>query len=270
MNCKSCQTELLGRYCHSCGQKRIERFSFRSLSEWFRDDIVVLDKGFLFTIKELLLRPVQLVNSYLSGVTQKYSNPYKLLLIFTSIMYLIAAFDENWSFYEVSDSVKDSASAFSAKSFDHFMKNWGAMATSNLLVYFLLTIPFWSFFSFLLFRKRKLHYLEHLIYVSYLSSAMLVCLIITALVMGLLTWSFLNAAGVNPETVGLIIPAVFLPLVIFMVMTSRKFYDENYFKTIGKGILTGWLGVLSSMVLQFFVIETAKVFSRYNLLALFH
>ena len=61
MNCKNCNTEINKNYCPNCGQptklKRIDGHYI--LSEI--GSVLNFDKGILFTIRELLLRPGQSV-----------------------------------------------------------------------------------------------------------------------------------------------------------------------------------------------------------------
>ena len=76
--CINCQSILGGHICHECGQKRLEqRWSTPGLIRQFFEQLTNLERGFLFTIKELLVNPGQVVHNYWKGKTIPYYNPFR-------------------------------------------------------------------------------------------------------------------------------------------------------------------------------------------------
>lgn len=252
MNCKTCQASLIGDYCHVCGQKVIGRFSFKSVVDWIKDDIFVFDKGFAFTIKELLVRPVRLINDYIAGSTNKYFNPYKLLFIVTTIPFVIISMQPGFkSFPGNLELLRDWPEVFSRSSFNYFMEKSAFFLVSNFLAYFLLTIPIWTLFSRFLFKSRGLNYVENIIYVSYLSSGY----ILLMFCLGPLIYLAQVLAGSNVILFLLLSIPFGLVLFGYVIKSAKEFYEESYFKVILKGAFMGYLGVIVSMLFQFCVLS---------------
>lgn len=85
-NCKSCNTELSGNYCANCGQPaKIKRID----SHYIIHEIVHVlhfEKGILFTIRELLLRPGKNIQEFLSGNRGRLVKPI-IFIVITSLIY---------------------------------------------------------------------------------------------------------------------------------------------------------------------------------------
>ena len=89
-NCLNCGTELVGKFCHECGQQatsktpKIKNFLLEYLNNAF-----IWDAQFFKTIANLVCRPGRLTNEYMSGKFISQEHPLKLnmflLFIFVSI-----------------------------------------------------------------------------------------------------------------------------------------------------------------------------------------
>ncbi len=84
--CLNCNSDVVGDFCSTCGQKTsTKRFS---LKHFITHDLIHgvfhLDKGLLFTIKELFTRPGHSIREYVQGKRIKHFN------YFTAILILIA------------------------------------------------------------------------------------------------------------------------------------------------------------------------------------
>jgi len=94
--CLNCGTEVVGRYCHKCGQENIEiKENFLSLIRHFIEDITHFDGKFFKTIKVLLLKPGFLTKEYLKGKRATYFHPIRMY-VFTSFFFFLIYF----SFYQ--------------------------------------------------------------------------------------------------------------------------------------------------------------------------
>ena len=84
--CKKCNTEITQNYCPNCGHPRhLDRIDAGYvLSEII--SVLNFQKGFLFTIKELLLRPGKSVRIFISEDRSRLVKPIMFLLI-TSLVY---------------------------------------------------------------------------------------------------------------------------------------------------------------------------------------
>jgi hypothetical protein len=91
-NCLNCNAEVLGRYCHICGQENVEvEESFWSLATHLIYDIMHFESKFFDTLKFLLLRPGFLSKEYLRGRRASYLHPIRMY-VFTSAIFFIIFF----------------------------------------------------------------------------------------------------------------------------------------------------------------------------------
>jgi hypothetical protein len=90
--CLNCGTEVVGKYCHKCGQENIEiKENFLSLIRHFIEDITHFDGKFFNTIKVLLFKPGFLTKEYLKGKRAAYFHPIRMY-VFTSFFFFLIYF----------------------------------------------------------------------------------------------------------------------------------------------------------------------------------
>lgn len=164
MKCLNCSTEFDNNYCPSCGQKAsTHRFSLRYVMS---SEIIIgafmVNKGFLFTLKELFTRPGHSIREYLLGKRSKYFNAFSLLILLIAISYFV----NEYSDIKLGDLLDAASKDFTA-SFEEFMAN-------NPRLVYLINIPLMAITSFLFFRKSKINFAENIVLNTYVSSALLV------------------------------------------------------------------------------------------------
>ncbi len=86
--CTNCNELIIGSYCHKCGKpvivKRIDK-------HYIQHEVLHLfhiEKGFLYTAKQLFFRPGHAVREYLDGERNKHMKPFAFL-IFSSLLYTL-------------------------------------------------------------------------------------------------------------------------------------------------------------------------------------
>jgi hypothetical protein len=91
-NCLNCQTTVVGRYCHVCGQENLEpKETVWHLVQHFFNDITHFDGKFFSTVKLLLRKPGFLSAEYIAGRRMSYLNPIRMY-VFTSAFFFIILF----------------------------------------------------------------------------------------------------------------------------------------------------------------------------------
>ena len=91
-NCLNCQAEVIGRYCHVCGQENLEpKETVWHLVQHFFNDITHFDGKFFETVKDLLRKPGFLSLEYMRGRRMSYLNPIRMY-VFTSAIFFIIVF----------------------------------------------------------------------------------------------------------------------------------------------------------------------------------
>ncbi len=91
-NCLNCNAEVLGRYCHVCGQENIEinETAWHLVTHYF-SDLFHFDGKFFRTLSLLVRRPGFLSKEYMTGRRASYLNPVKMY-VFTSALFFIIFF----------------------------------------------------------------------------------------------------------------------------------------------------------------------------------
>lgn len=87
--CKKCNSEFEGNYCPNCGHpQKLERINGHYILSEITS-VLNFQKGILFTIKELLLRPGQNIKVFISEDRNRLVKPILFVLI-TSLIYAIS------------------------------------------------------------------------------------------------------------------------------------------------------------------------------------
>lgn len=88
--CHNCSTQLIGSFCHNCGQRGVvHKVTFK---ETFQDIIAAIfsvDAPFIRTLQLLILNPGKLFREYLAGKRKTYYKPVSFFIIATIIYILI-------------------------------------------------------------------------------------------------------------------------------------------------------------------------------------
>jgi hypothetical protein len=108
-NCLNCQSEVVGRYCHKCGQENLEpKETVWHLVQHFFNDITHFDGKFFATVKYLLRKPGFLSREYMRGRRMSYLNPIRMY-VFTSAIFFILLFSLKKPEVMVSNRAKNGA-----------------------------------------------------------------------------------------------------------------------------------------------------------------
>ena len=90
-NCKNCNSELSGNYCSNCGHAaKPKRIDFQYIMTEIKS-LFFFERGFFYTIKELLIRPGQSVREFISTDRYRLVKPITFLLL-TSLIYTLINF----------------------------------------------------------------------------------------------------------------------------------------------------------------------------------
>ncbi len=208
--CRNCNKHITGNFCANCGQKTsIHRYSFKY---FLKNNLIYgffnIDGGLFFTIKQLFTRPGHSVRAFINGKRVGYFNVITLLLITIAFSHFIAEFAQ----VKLTDLVPEGGADF-ASEMEKFSKKYPKIAL-------LLTIPFYTIFSFLWFRKAKLNLSEHIVLNSYkTASELLIGLIFTILTI------------FYTDVKNLII--IYYTFIVFGVFTYSFWYYKQFFSVYG-------------------------------------
>lgn len=223
--CKSCGFSGPGNYCNNCGQSFIiKRVSIPGLIHDILHFFTHLEKGFGYTLKQLIIAPGHMQRTYLEGKRSIHQKPFSMFFICATI----TALTRYWILsaiikYHHADITSE------AKFFHEYM----------VLTYIAL-VPIYVLITYLMFYKAKYNYAE-----------------IGVMMLYALSFIFLASAFIS-------LPKIFYPrletrFIEFPVFTIYIMVTLiNYFK-----IIPWWIVAIKSVVIMiaaFFLNDLAEDF----------
>lgn len=252
MICKNCKQNFDGNFCNNCGQKHnVERLNFNYLINEISNNILQVNRGIFFTIKELTIRPGHTIRDFLNGKRKQHFKPLAFIL-FTSAVYVLITYFTNpiTVVEEALSGITDALSNNGEKlSITANILNW---LLSNFAYSTLLLIPIFSFASYICFLKEKYNYIEHLILNFYISGQQ----IIIYLTFAALYYIF-GIDGYYKE----IIPVIVATLFIFWTYI-QFFKNHNFFLKISLTILTYILNFILIMIMIVIIVFIEVMIKR--------
>jgi len=89
-NCLNCNAEIIGKYCHICGQENIHpKETVWHLVNHFFQDITHFDGKFFSTVGLLIRKPGFLPAEYIAGRRASYLNPIRMYVFTSAVFFLI-------------------------------------------------------------------------------------------------------------------------------------------------------------------------------------
>lgn len=144
------------------------------------------ERGILYSLRELTLRPRKFVENYINGDRRRSVNPYRFLFLTTALVAFLSlnfvfvserfevqattnetghvnislgpASENSVPLKEMLDNIENESEQASLLS---FIERLSAYFNSWLNTLFLLCVPIQALFTYLFFRKRKWNYAEH-------------------------------------------------------------------------------------------------------------
>ena len=86
-HCLNCQTELVGEFCHACGQHAHVRRTLRSLVHDFLHGLLNFEGKIWRTLPMLAWKPGELTRRYIDGQRATYISPIALFLFSVFLMF---------------------------------------------------------------------------------------------------------------------------------------------------------------------------------------
>lgn len=164
MKCLNCDNDVVDNFCSNCGQKTTtHRFSLKHVfSNGILNGIFMVNKGVLFTLKELFTRPGHSIREYNTGKRVAYFNAFSLMLLLITITYFI----DQYSDLKLSDLMDDNKGF--ADSLTEFMEEYPRFI-------YMMNIPIMALTSYWFFRKKsKVNYAESIILNTYIISGQII------------------------------------------------------------------------------------------------
>ena len=175
--CKNCNTPLIGAYCHKCSQpKDTHRINIHFLWHDIQHGLLHIDKGILFTARELFTRPGHTIREFLEGKRVKHFKPLSLVIVLAGFYgFLSHYFDINM----LSNNVTVSGTGEEYNKTKELVNNISEWLAMHYSIFAIIQIPVFSVGTYLCFKKAGFNFMEHLVINTFLTGQRLILHIIT-------------------------------------------------------------------------------------------
>lgn len=178
MICKNCEQTFEGNFCNNCGQNsNVQKINFKYLIEEISNSVLQVNRGILFTVKELFTRPGHSIREFLKGKRKQHYKPLAFVLVISAIYVLFTYLTGTTTFLgEIISGMSDGISRKGQElSKSTEILNW---LSSNYAYATLILLPIFSSASYLAFINAKYNYFEHLILNFYIAGQQIVIYLI--------------------------------------------------------------------------------------------
>lgn len=167
--CKNCSQNFKGHFCSNCGQSsNTHEINLKYFLHEIQHGLLHIDKGILYTTKQLFTKPGHSIRDYINGKRVKHFKPIAYVFIVCTIYALLSKIshentfldDISIGFTEVENVKNKPLGALTTTL--NWLKNHYAYGA-------LLLIPIFSLASYLAFRKSNYNYFKHLILNCYIT-----------------------------------------------------------------------------------------------------
>lgn len=227
IKCKNCFNEFTGEYCNTCGQRTFDRITLKNIWSQVAEDILNIDKGLIYTIRQLWTNPGKTAANYIDGKRKNYYGPIKYLILWTAIFFIISPFiavDRQKN--SIIKLILNPNEPFTPESLDDFLGIYIELLVRHTDLFYLGMVPFFALLSYYLFNTKRFSIVELLIPYLYLVGQMAFVLVIT-LPLGKLT-----------GTVGQfsVMAITFVLLIYLVIKLHRELFQESWTRTVAKSL----------------------------------
>jgi hypothetical protein len=251
-NCLNCGADVVGKFCHHCGQENIEvRDNFFHMVSHTFADFFHYDSKFFRSVTPLFSKPGFLTTEYLDGRRNRYIHPLRLFFFVTIIMVIVAnSYYKKFETEIMRDTVVTTSSATSTdeealQKQENMKTKIKAMVnkTFNSINVYLkyisfLLLPIYALVFKLLYRKQKRFYVDHVIYMMHLQSFVYVIIIIMMLI----------AMFITPAAREWWSRVAVMATFIYLIISLRKVYGQSWFKTVVKSFIATFYVLFSTVI----------------------
>lgn len=214
--CLNCGTNIDGNFCSNCGQKTdTHRITAK---HFFMHDLLHgvwhIEKGILFTLKQALLRPGFAALEYIQGKRIKYYNVFYLILLLIGFTILVGSTYDKLSAHYFGTIILPKED-LSGRQYDQFITDY-----SRLIIYAF--VPLFALNSFILFRRKKFNFSEHLIIAGMIFLGVMTITLIGEI---LYLTDFLKYADFISRKIDIVIPVT---ITVYVLANYYRTFKNEY------------------------------------------
>ena len=216
--CKNCEVAVAGNFCPNCGQKAdTTTISIPNLLRDLPQAVFHINRGFLYNIRQLFVRPGQSILDYLAGKRKPFFHPASYLVIALIFNYLVVRITD-LHFYDLKelydmDPIKAKAIT------DYDALQWWFLEHTYL--YILIAIPASTLFLFAIFKPLRHTY-------NFAETAVIVLftiaqgVLIQSIIYLCLGWTGSGAFNRTIEMINVVILVLYASTVLFQLLNQIR------------------------------------------------
>lgn len=170
--CKNCNAAVESKFCSHCGQPSdTHRISYHFLWHDIQHGLFHVDKGILFTAKELFTRPGHSIREFLQGKRVKHFKPVSMVLILAGIYGFLSHY---FHINLLSNNVQVTGSGEKVEELRKMVEGYSRWLSEHYSLFSLLQIPVLSLGTWLFFKKAGYNFFEHIIINTFITGQRLI------------------------------------------------------------------------------------------------
>lgn len=266
--CKNCSTELIGNYCHQCGQAAADpRKSVKEVFVSLLAAFINWDGKLFRTIRLLLFKPGILTAYYLQGKRQAYHEPLRLFLFSSFIFFFLLIFQltnlekntRQLNFYALNDTTvivqmpwytdtlygytiqNDEIINLESNTSDvvlskNILSDFIYRFKSNISYIFWFSLPLFALALKIIYRKKYFLW-DHWIFSLHFYSFVFIISILVLLIQITLNLFHLSSETITEWLVILVLISSWA----YSITAQKNVYQESWKKTIAKNLILGFI-----------------------------
>ncbi|MEZ4690294.1 MAG: DUF3667 domain-containing protein [Ignavibacteria bacterium] len=170
--CQNCNAQLSGNFCSNCGQRSdTHKINLHFLWHDIQHGLLHVEKGILFTVKELFTRPGHTIREFLQGKRVNHFKPISLVLVLAGIYGLLSHYFE---INLLSNNIEITGSGEKFEQAKSTVENMSTWISQHYSVFALLQIPVFSIGTYLCFRKAGYNFIEQIVINAFITAQKLI------------------------------------------------------------------------------------------------
>ncbi len=222
-NCGNCDHQITEKYCPNCGQSaKLTRIDGHYIIHEI-EHVLHFEKGILYTIRELLIRPGENIRNFVSENRNRLVKPI-IFIIVTSLIYSVASHFFNIEDEYVNYTERENSTA------GHILK-WvqGNYGYANIIMG-----VFIALWTKLFFKKYDYNFWEILILLCFIMGMGMLFYAFFAILQGLTHFDLMKIAGVVGIT--------------YSGWAIGQFFDKKKIGSYAKALASYFLGMITFML----------------------
>ncbi|WP_375434745.1 DUF3667 domain-containing protein [uncultured Hymenobacter sp.] len=241
--CLNCTHPLLsGSFCPQCGQRQPHRLTVGHVVHELVHVFTHADNTIVGYVPQLLFHPGRLVADYLAGRRKRYFNPFQFLLLVVGLATAAAAL---LHYYEATgaEMQRRFTGRMPADQLARMVNYFNYLGKYYNVWWLLLALPMYSFFTWLIYRNRKLNYAESFFVHVVVGSAFNLYLALIWFVLWAMQYKVLATTSVAPAV------QVFVVL-LYLSLIGRNGLGLSWAGASWRALLTVVLSAAGSYILN--------------------